>query len=403
MRIEFWYDVVCPWAYLASTRVEDLAARTGVELVWRPMLLGGLFRHHGAPDRPTDGAPPARLRIGARDLLHWAERLGVPIAPPPEHPRRTVDAMRLCVRAPAEVRAELSKELFRAYWVQGRDVADRAVLGAVARAFSVDPAAITSDEARHGLFAATAEAAAKGIFGAPSFSVGDRFWWGVDRMNVVEDAISGACAIRPPQATPRSGGGRVVFFHDFSSPFSYLAASRIDEVAARHGAEVEWVPILLGALFREIGTPDVPLLAMHAAKQAWMRRDMEEQAGRHGIPFRFASTFPLRTVTALRVAIVEPRATGPMYRAAWAADRDVGDERVLAGVLDDAGLDGGGLVAATRDPAVKERLRANTERAKVAGACGVPTFLVRDQLFWGQDRLELVEAALDGWKPEAGA
>ena len=143
----------------------------------------------------------------------------------------------------------------------------------------------------------------------------------------------------------------------------------------------------------------VPLFEMSAPRQAWYVRDMSAWAEERGLPFRFPSQFPLRTVTALRVAIAAPETTDAIYRAAWAEDRDIGQDDVLRGVLSDAGFDGASLLDATRDPAIKDRLRANTEHARDRGVCGVPSFLVDcTELFWGQDRLGQVAHALAGWR-----
>jgi 2-hydroxychromene-2-carboxylate isomerase len=403
MDLLFHYDVVCPWAYLASTRVAALAEATGANLVWKPVLLGGLFRHHQAPQRPAEVMSPPRARIGQLDLFRWAERLGVPLDFPPEHPRRSVEAMRLILAAPEEVRPALTADLYRAYWADREDIADRAVLAPIAARHGVDLAKIDDPAVRQALFDVTAEAANRGIWGVPTFVVGDRLWWGIDRMPFVEEALGGRGCVLPPRVEKPKRASRVTFFHDFASPFSYLASTRIQRVAEEHGATVEWVPILLGAMFREIGTPDVPLLSFVDAKQRYYLQDMKDWARHWGVPFRFTSHLPIRTVTPLRVAIVAPETVPAIYRAAWAEDRNIGDENVLAAVLNDAGFDGPALIAQSKDPAVKDALRANTARAEAAGACGVPTFVVDDKvLIWGQDRFDHLSAALSGWRPERG-
>jgi 2-hydroxychromene-2-carboxylate isomerase len=197
----------------------------------------------------------------------------------------------------------------------------------------------------------------------------------------------------------------VRFFHDFSSPFSYLAATQIERIVTAHGARLEWSPILLGGLFRQIGTPDVPLFAMSQAKQAYVGRDLRDWARWWGVDYGFPSHFPMRSILPLRVAIAEPATTLPLYRAAWGHDRRIDDVESISAVLTEAGFDAAALVAATADPSVKATLRANTEAAEVAGACGVPTFQVWSDagvaplLVWGQDRLGLVQRMLDGWRP----
>jgi 2-hydroxychromene-2-carboxylate isomerase len=405
--LTLYYDIVCPYAYLGFSQAEAFARRHGVALVLRPILLGGVFKAIEAPQEPARAMSWSKARLNALDLLRQADLLGVPVAWHPRHPVRTVRAMRLLVGCDDPSRAALTAALYRAYWVEHRDLADPAVVDGVARAHGVDPGVADTPEARDALFAATAEAVALGGFGVPIWRLTDpagldRFWWGADRLPLVAAALGGEHAA--PSPLPRSAVPlTITFFHDFSSPFSYLASRRIGALADAEGAALTWAPILVGALFNEIGTPNVPLLAMPPAKARYIGRDMVEQAAHAGIPFRMPSAFPLRTVLPLRVAIVAPEATQAIYAAAWAEDRDVGRPEVLRGVLDGAGLDGGALIAAAEDPAVKAALRDNTARAAAVGACGVPTFAVGEQVFWGQDRLEQVRQAVRGWRGPAGA
>lgn len=394
MAIEFFFDVVCPFAYLASTRVEAIAAEAGEAVVWRPVLLGGVLVSNGVPPYPMEAMAAPRLRLTHLDMGRQAHGLGEPLAIPASHPRRTVEAMRLLVACAPDRVPALARALFRAYWVDGLDVADRSTLARLAAPFGVDAGRVLDDPAaKAALREATDAAVAGGVFGVPTFRVGDRTIWGVDRLHFLREALGLPVDRSPP---PPAAGGALELFHDFASPFSYLGHTQARRVAAEAGAALVETPILLGALFRAIGTPMVPLFTYAPARQAWQRRDMEEWAGWWGVPFRFPSTFPLRTVLPLRVAVHAPDAAAPIYRAAWGDDRDVGDPDVLRGVLDDAGLDGPALLAAAEDPAVKARLRANTERAELLGACGVPTWRVGDALFWGQDRIGQVEVALRG-------
>ena len=104
------------------------------------------------------------------------------------------------------------------------------------------------------------------------------------------------------------------------------------------------------------------------------------------------------------MAIQEPATTACLYRAAWADDRDVGDPDVVTAVLGEAGFDAAALVRGAAEGGPKAILRKNTERALSVGACGAPTFVVDDEhLFWGQDRLPLVQAALTGWTPPSAS
>lgn len=398
--LELYYDIVCPYAYLAFTQVAALAEEAGCELVLHPVLLGGVLVAHGTDPQPMDAMSPNKARLNTLDALRQAERLGEPLTWPAAHPRRTVDALRVIHAAPQAARVALSLALYRAYWVEGRDVASLDVLDAIAAPFGVDARAACADpEVRGALRAETDAAAARGVFGVPTFAVGDELWWGADRIAFARMALGLSAPDREPR--PATPGARVTFFHDFSSPFSYLASARIGRLAAERGAEIEWVPFLLGALFQSLGGPLVPIQTFSAPRQAWVQRDLQAWAARYDVPFRFTSHFPLRTVTALRMAIAEPALTAPLYRAAWAEDRDLSDADVLRGVADDAGHDGAAILARTREPEVKAALFANTARAEASGACGAPTCQVGDSIFWGQDRLDMVAAALEGWVPRA--
>lgn len=391
MTLRFWFDVVCPYAYVASTRVAALAAEAGVGVDWRPVLLGGLLKTHGVDPYPMRAMPPAKQAHTLRDIARTAAFHGVPLSIPAGHPRRTVEAMRTLAALPPRAVPDAAARLFRAYWVDGLDLARPDVLAAALAPAGIDAAALLADP-RSGerLRANTAEAASEGVFGVPSFRVGERLHWGADRMAFVRADLGLPPAPPPP---PGAGGRPVEVFYDFASPFAYLGAEAIEAVAAAAGSPVTWTPILLGALFREIGTPDVPLHTFSAARAAWTRRDLHDHATWRGTPFTFASTFPLRTVLALRVALLEPRARRPLFRAAWAEDRDLGRPEVVAEVLRAAGLDPG-LVAAADGDAPRRRLRTHTDRARDLGIHGVPTFVVDGERFWGQDRLDQVAAAL---------
>jgi 2-hydroxychromene-2-carboxylate isomerase len=190
------------------------------------------------------------------------------------------------------------------------------------------------------------------------------------------------------------------FYYDFSSPNAYFAAFLLPPIAERHGASIEWKPIFLGGLFKELGVSSKPGMSSPAKAKDSMR-DQERWSAKHDIPFRFASRFPLNTVKPLRVALAlgsdggDLRAyTQAVYRAYWADDRDVSDDAELQGICDALGLDGASLVARASDPAIKAALKDATDEAMRREVFGVPTFIVGGELFFGKDRLDFVEDAL---------
>jgi 2-hydroxychromene-2-carboxylate isomerase len=188
---------------------------------------------------------------------------------------------------------------------------------------------------------------------------------------------------------------RVEFFFDLSSPYSYLAATQLPSLAERTGAEIAWRPMVLGAVFKAAGN-DMP--ARVPAKGRWMGQDLERWARQYGVPYRWSSHFPANTIKAMRLILVdESRArevTLAAFAAMWADDRNLADAAVLRDVAVAGGLDATRALAAIEEPAIKDKLRANTDEAVARGAFGAPTMFVGEQLFWGNDRLHFVEAQL---------
>lgn len=407
-RVELYYDYSCPYAYLASTQIEALCARTGAELVWRPMLLGGVFRAIGAPDTPV--LSPAKARLNFLDMHRWADWWGVPFVMPPLHPNRTVLALRATLAAEDQA-PRASRALFRAYWALGRDLSRPEVVQEALDEIGLDGAALVrraeEPAIKDALRARTDEAVARGVFGAPTMFVTvdgkTEAFWGQDRLHFVEKMLGGALPA-PAPAQPLVEGREVSFFFDFSSPFAYLASTQIEAVARRAGAAVRWRPFLLGGLFKTIGTPDVPLMAMPEPKRVMYGADILRWAEHLGVPFRFASRFPMSSVKALRMVLQLPDGqkaplVHAVFRAAWADDRDISDDAELSAIAGSVGLDGAALLAGTKGEPVKARLKEATDEAQRAGLCGAPSFLVNQHLFWGQDRLHFVEKALQGWHP----
>jgi 2-hydroxychromene-2-carboxylate isomerase len=199
---------------------------------------------------------------------------------------------------------------------------------------------------------------------------------------------------------------RFELWYDFSSPFSYLAATQVEGLAARTGAELVWRPFLLGGLFKMIGGPDVPMMTWPDSKRQHALRDLARHADLYGVPFNWPSRFPMGTVTALRMTLAAEGKVAPLthaiFRAYWGDDRDISDAAELARIAESVGLPASLVERAKGEQALKDVLRKSTEEAKERGFFGAPTFVVGDLVFWGQDRMSFVEQALGGWHPACG-
>lgn len=121
----------------------------------------------------------------------------------------------------------------------------------------------------------------------------------------------------------------------------------------------------------------------------------------HAESVRFPTVFPIRTVLPLRVMLAEPRVFMTLERAAWQQDQNIGDPKVLAKVLSDAGFDAKRLIEAANQPAIKAKLRENTEFAIECGVVGVPSYRIGEEVVWGQDRIHQVQDLCNGWEPIA--
>ena len=187
------------------------------------------------------------------------------------------------------------------------------------------------------------------------------------------------------------------FWFDFSSPYGYLAAQRVEALAARHGRGVDWRPMLLGVAFKMSGAApltDVPL------KGPYSKRDFARSARFHGIDeFRMPSRFPIPTQAAGRILLWaksrDPASAAAvaraMLRAYWVDDRDISDPDVAAAAAGTAGVDVAAARAVVDDPVWKDALKREVETGLKRGVFGSPFVFADDEPFWGLDRFDQLD------------
>ena len=190
---------------------------------------------------------------------------------------------------------------------------------------------------------------------------------------------------------------QVEFYFDFGSPNAYLAHTQMSGIAARTGAEIVYRPMLLGGVFK---ATDNVSPAFHPLKGAYLLIDLPRCAKRWGVPFAMNPHFPINTLHLMRGAValrdeeIFPTYADTVYRAIWTEEKEMGDPAVVAEVLGGIGIDSEDFMARISADEIKQGLIAATEAAVGRGIFGAPTMFVGDEIFFGQDRLDYVEAAL---------
>lgn len=190
--VEFFYDFTSPTAYLAWARLPEIVKRTGGTLVYRPMFLGGVMQATG--NKPP-GTLPQKGKWMQEDLARWAKRHNTPYKPNPHFPMMTLMVQRAAqewVNRP-DFETYLAA-IFHAAWRDQKNIADKAVLAEVLTTAGFSPedffAAAENPANKEKLKATTDEAVARGVFGAPTFFVGDEMHFGQDRLDFVEEALA---------------------------------------------------------------------------------------------------------------------------------------------------------------------------------------------------------------------
>jgi 2-hydroxychromene-2-carboxylate isomerase len=194
------------------------------------------------------------------------------------------------------------------------------------------------------------------------------------------------------------------FIFDFASPNGYFALKGLQGVSERTGASINLIPCLLGGIFKATGN-QAPFVAFGGVKGKldYEMLEIRRFVTRYSLTaFRMNPNFPINSLTAMRgLCAVEPGPDFDRYVEAvsagfWERGLAMGDPAVLQSVLDEAGLDGADLMARAQTHDVKARLAANTEAAVARGVFGVPTFFVGEEMFFGKERLDQVEAQARG-------
>lgn len=192
---------------------------------------------------------------------------------------------------------------------------------------------------------------------------------------------------------------KVEFHFDFGSPNAYLAHRVIPDIEQRTGVKFNYVPILLGGVFKLTNNRS-PAEKMASIKNRLEYEQLELQRfiRRHGISeFKWTPFFPVNTLLIMRGAIAAERGgvfaryVDEMFRHMWAEPKDMDDPAVVQAALTESGFDAAALIAATKEPEVKDKLLRNTEGSVARGTFGSPTFFVGEEIFFGKDRLRDVE------------
>ena len=194
------------------------------------------------------------------------------------------------------------------------------------------------------------------------------------------------------------------FYFDFSSPYGYFASTRIDALAAKHGREVIWRPVLLGVVFKVTGGAPLPMVPL---KGDYSKRDFIRSAGFHGIPYRTPTVFPISTQSPARAFLwleeQDPKQAkalaAALYRAYFVEDVNISDPANTIAIAAKMGLDAAKVEAGINDPKIKDKLKAEVEKAIARGVFGSPYIVIDNEAFWGMDRLDQVEKwlATGGW------
>jgi phosphomannomutase/phosphoglucomutase len=323
----------------------------------------------------------------ATRLLELLSRSEQPLAAHVDALPRFHNTPELRVRVPESIKLELcrraAQELHRLPDAQVIDVDGARVhfpgAWALVRASNTEAAVVLRFEAETAERLAAVRQAVEGIL--------ER----LQRELVPPDDAAGSPAARPERL--------VEFFYDVGSPYCYLAATQLTELVARTAATVRFVPVVLGRVLAAAGTGP-----LGAARLRYLQADVGRWARRLKVPLHFPSRFPCNSMQALRLCVQAAQLSEAAHqalalrllRAYWVEDQDLLDPRSLTRLVQSVGLPAAELLQGCARPEVRDALRDRTEDAIARGVFDAPSFVVDGELFWGNDRLDFVEAALRG-------
>jgi 2-hydroxychromene-2-carboxylate isomerase len=190
----------------------------------------------------------------------------------------------------------------------------------------------------------------------------------------------------------------IEFYFDFGSPTAYLAHMRLQQLRQQYEFQLDYRPVLLGGVFK--ATSNNSPVAIPAKGKYMLEHDLPRFAALYDVELNFNPHFPINTLNLMRGAIVALQQDyadiylNSVFNAVWVEGKNMGDPEVVAEALRAAGLDADSVLAASQQPDVKASLIANTENAVARGIFGVPTMFIGQQMFFGQDRFQFVEMAL---------
>ena len=202
-------------------------------------------------------------------------------------------------------------------------------------------------------------------------------------------------------AGPSAGLRTIEYYFSLVSPWAYIGHAALAEICNRHHARIRYHPVNLSTVFPQSG--GLPLLQRHPSRQRYRMLELQRWRDKHGLPFHLRPRFwPFDAALADHVAVAITLAQADLelflpaaYKAVWEEEQDLGDPAVLTALLQQGGFDAVEMLAAARSDATASHYAWNAERALDAGVFGSPSYVLEGEVFWGQDRLGLLDDALE--------